>query len=104
MAEEFADFMEKLKQESVEEQLSKLKSVISVLINQLERFIDNLTMELNTIHNKITKLETKQINAKLPKIEVLSTQQQQPIVNENLRSSVLGELKNLFKINGGEKN
>lgn len=108
MAEEFVEFMEKLKQEPVKEQLSKLKSVVLVLVDLLEKFIDNYTIELSIIHNKIIKLETNQMKSKLPKIEVLSVQQQpspnnRPIGDESVRTTILGEIKELFKENG-EKN
>ena len=109
MAEEFADFMTELNQKSLKEQVEELQKVISGFVDITEKFINYYDMELSIIHNKIIKLETNQMKSKLPKIKVLSAQppppppQQRPIGDERVRTSVIGELKNLFKINGDEK-
>lgn len=102
MAEEFADFIIKLNQEPVEEQLEKLKEIVSVLVVLIEKLVKNCDMEFSAIKNKIISLETKKMNVKLPKIKVLAISppppppQKRPIGNENLRSTIMGELKNLF--------
>jgi hypothetical protein len=106
LAEEFADFIEKLNKEPIEIQLEKLKDVINKLVDITEKFINNYTIELGIIHNKIITLDTKILKSTLPKIEVIACSppppppNSRPIGDENVRTDVLAEIKGLFKKNG----
>lgn len=106
MAEEFAEFIKKLNKEPIEEQVAKLKNVVFKLVNITENFIKYYDMEHSIINNKIIKLETAQIKAKLPKIKVLATPppppppQARPVGNNGVRTAIMSELKELFKNKG----
>ena len=103
MAEEFADFILELNKKPLKEQVKELRVIIGTLVQITENFINYYDMEHSIIHNKIIALETKQLNSKLPKIEVLSVQppppppQQRPIGDKNIRFTVMKELKGLFE-------
>lgn len=102
MAEEFADFIKDLNTKPLKEQVKELQGVVSNLVGLVEKFINNYTIELSVLNNKIISLEAKLISSKLPKIEVLATSppppppDKRPIGNENVRGAIMGELKALF--------
>lgn len=105
MAEEFVEFMEKLKREPIEEQLSKLKQVVSKMVVIIEKFIYNYDMELNKLYNMVTSVETKILKSELSKVEILSVSspfpplEQRPIGDMNVRGAIMKEIKTLFKKN-----
>jgi len=101
MAEEFAEFMENLNGKTTEEQLTELKQTLSKLVDIIVKFIDNYTIELEILHNKIITLETKDIDISdivaLTPIPTPPPPQYRPIGKEGVRIAVLGELKDIFK-------
>lgn len=104
MAEEFADFIIKLNQEPAEEQLEKLKEIVSVLVVLIENLVKSCDVEFINIKDKIISLETKLMIINLPKIDASAVPsppppppQKRPIENESVRSIIMGELKSLFK-------
>lgn len=103
MAEEFAEFMYELNKKPIDEQLEELKQIVSKIAVLTVKLIDNCSMEFSSIKNKIISLETKKMNLKLPKIETLPIlpppSNQRPIVDKNLRTTILGEIKELFEKN-----
>ena len=103
MTEEFAESITELNKKPVNEQLEEFKQIVSKLVDLTVKLIDNCSMEFSNIKNKIISLETKKMNIKLPKIKTLSVlpspplPQQRPIGDENLRITILGEIKELFE-------
>ena len=83
-----------------------VSNMVGLITRFIVKFVDNYTIELEIIYNKILALETKEMKSKLPKITVLSTSapapppQIRPIGNENVREVILGELKDLFNKKG----
>nr|BDI55159.1 MAG: hypothetical protein [uncultured archaeon] len=100
MAEEFAEFMKDLNDKPIEEQLTELKQTLSKLVDIIVKFIDNYTIELEILHNKIITLETKDIDISdivaLTPIPTPPPPQHRPIGKEGVRVAVLGELKGIF--------
>lgn len=78
MAEEFEKFINELNKKPIEEQIEKIKDIVSGLVIILEDFIKSYDIELNRLHNKIIDLETKQ-TSKLPKIDKLSISSPPPL-------------------------
>ena len=103
MAEEFADFIKELNKKSLEEQVIELELITSKLVNITEKFINYYDMELSIIHNKIIKIETNQLRSKLPKIKELATSapppppQKRPIGDNDVRTTLMNELKEIFR-------
>ena len=104
MAEEFVEFLEELKKESIEDQVKKLREVISKLFNLVEKVINSYVTDFELINNKINSLE-EQINFKAqpspitPNLPVLNppTVPKVNIIKENVRGAIMCELKDVFK-------
>lgn len=101
MAEEFAEFINKLNREPIEDQLTKLKGVVGKMIDLIIRFVDYYTNELEIIDNKIISLETKMLTFETPDLDKLTPPPNfnppRVVGRENVRVAVLGELKDIFK-------
>ena len=105
MAEEFAEFIDKLNHEPIEDQLAKLKNVVGKMVDLVIKFVDNYTNELEIINNKIISLETKTIHySTTPNITELERLTPPPnlnpprvVGNGDVRVAVLKELKDIFQ-------
>lgn len=101
MAEEFAEFMDKLNHEPIEDQLSELKGAVGKMVDLIIRFVDNYTNELEIIHNKIISLETKMLTSNITELDRLTPPPNfnppRVVGNGEVRVAVLKELKDIFQ-------
>lgn len=101
MAEEFAEFMDKLNHEPIEEQLSELKGVLGNMVDLIIKFVDNYTDEIEIIYNKIISLETKMLTSNMTELDKLTPLPKlnpaRIIGREDVRGVVLKELKDIFQ-------
>ncbi len=99
MAEEFAEFINKLNKEPIEKQVAKLKHVVINMVDLIQRFIDKYSIEFEIIRNKMISLEAKTMITKLPEIKPLPIPppQKKPIDKGSVRTAILEELKEIIK-------
>jgi len=101
MAEEFAEFMNKLNHEPMENQLSKLKGVVGKMVDLIIRFVDNYTNELEIIHNKTISLETKMLTSNITELDKLTPppgfNPPRVVGRGKVRVAFLKEVKDIFQ-------
>jgi len=109
LSEEFANFIEKLSQESLENQVIELKKIVLSAVEIIQKLIDNFNSEFTIIHTKISSLEVENlhkevVNQQNPLIALpppppppSENNKPKPMGKEFVRSAIIDELKTFFK-------